>query len=83
MSSLAEGQTITRTVDGNVFRVTYSGNNIYINGFPITVDQWNQVLSGHEVTLSSQGKNAILTSNGSNILSFLQKYAKKFIFNKE
>ena len=68
MSSLVEGQTVTRTVDGNVFTITSSGNMIYINGFPVTVDQWNQVLSGKVVKLSFQGKEATLTSIGSNIM---------------
>ena len=68
MSSLVEGQTVTRNVDGNVFTITSSGNMIYINGFPVTVDQWNQVLSGKVVKLSFQGKEATLSSIGSNIM---------------
>ena len=68
LSSLAEGQTVTRTVDGNVFTLTSSGNIVYINGFPVTVDQWNQVLQGKDVKLSFQGKEAILSSVGSNVM---------------
>ena len=68
MSSLIEGQTISRTVDGNIFTITSSGNIVYINGFPVTVDQWNQVLQGKEVKLSFQGKQAILSSVGSNVM---------------
>ncbi|XP_023325317.1 uncharacterized protein LOC111699020 isoform X5 [Eurytemora carolleeae] len=68
MSSLAEGQTITRTVDGNVFTITSSGNNVYINGFPVTVDQWHQVLRGSTVTLMLDGKTAELSASGSNIM---------------
>ena len=68
MSSLADGQTITRSVDGNIFTITSSGNIVYINGFPVTVDQWNQVLQGQEVKLSFQGKQAILNSIGSNVM---------------
>ena len=68
MSSLVEGQIVTITVDGNVFTITSSGNNVYINGFPVTVDQWNQVISGKAVKLSFQGKEATLTSDGSNIM---------------
>ena len=68
MSSLANGQTIRRTVDGNEFTITSSGNIVYINGFPVTVDQWNQVLQGKEVKLSFQGKEAILSSVGSNVM---------------
>lgn len=67
MTSLAEGQTVTRTVDGNVFTIT-SGNNVYINGFPVTVDQWHQVLRGATVTLTLNGKTAELSSSGSNIM---------------
>ena len=67
-SSIADGQTVTRTVDGNVFTITSSGNIVYINGFPVTVDQWNQVLQGKEVKLSFQGKEAILSSVGSNVM---------------
>ena len=68
MSSLVEEQTISRTVDGNVFTITSSGNNIFINGFPVTVDQWNQVLSGKTVKLSFQGKEATLSLIGSNVM---------------
>ena len=68
MSSIAEGQTIMRTVDGNIFRITSSGNIVYINGFPVTVDQWNQVLQGKEVQLLFQGKEAILSAIGSNVM---------------
>ena len=68
LSSVAEGQTVTRTVDGNVFTITSSGNVVYINGFPVTVDQWHQVLEGKKVELSFQGKKAILSSIGSNIM---------------
>ena len=68
ISSLAEGQTITRTVDGNVFTITSSGNNVYINGFPVTVDQWHQVLRGSTVTLMLDGKTAELSASGSNIM---------------
>ena len=68
MSSIAEGQTVTRSVDGHVFTITSSGNIVYINGFPVTVDQWNQVLQGKEIKLSFQGKEAILSSVGSNVM---------------
>ena len=68
MSSIAEGQTVTRSVDGHVFTITSSGNIVYINGFPVTVDQWNQAVKGKEVKLSFQGKQAILSSVGSNIM---------------
>ena len=68
MASIAEGQTVKRTVDGNVFTITSSGTVVFINGFPVTVDQWHRVLNGEEVKLSFHGREAILTSNGSNIL---------------
>ena len=68
MSSIAEGQTVTRSVDGHVFTITSSGNIVYINGFPVTVDQWNQVLQGKEIKLSFQGKEATLSSVGSNVM---------------
>ena len=68
MESIAEGQTVTRTVDGNIFTITSSGNIVYINGFPVTMNQWHQVLNGAEVKLSFNGQEAILTSVGSNIL---------------
>ena len=59
---------ITRTVDGNVFKIKSSGNVVSINGFPITVDQWNQAVAGKRVKLVFQGRNAILTSKGSNVM---------------
>ena len=68
MSSMVDGQRITRTVDGNTFEIISSADVIYINGFPVTIDQWNQVLNGKEVKLSFQGKEAILSSIGSNIM---------------
>lgn len=68
LSSMVDGQQITRTVDGNIFTITFSGNVVYINGFPVTVDQWNQALSGKEVILSFQGTEAILKAIGSNVM---------------
>ena len=68
MASIADGQTVTRTVDGNVFTITSSGNIVYINGFPVTIDQWHQVLNGAKVKLTFNDQEAILTSIGSNIL---------------
>jgi len=68
LSSMVDGQRITRTVDGNTFEIVSSANVIYINGFPVTIDQWNQVLNGKEVRLSFHGKEAILSSIGSNIM---------------
>ena len=68
MSLFQDGQKVTRTIDGNVFVITSSGNMIYINGFPVTVDQWNQILNGKKVNLSFQGKKATLSSIGSNIM---------------
>jgi len=47
---MVDGQRITRTVDGNTFEIVSSANVIYINGFPVTIDQWNQVLNGKEVS---------------------------------
>ena len=67
MSSLTEGQTVTRTVDGNVFTISSYGNIAYINGFPVTMDEWNQALSGKKVILTFLGKKASLTSIGSNV----------------
>ena len=68
MSSMVDGQTVTRIVDGNVFTILFSGNVVYINGFPVTADQWNQALNGLEVKLSFQGKQATLSSIGSNVM---------------
>lgn len=68
LSSMVDGQRITRTVDGNTFEIVSSANVIYINGFPVTIDQWNQVLNGKEVRLSFHGKEAILSSIGPNIM---------------
>lgn len=68
LSSMVDGQKITRTVDGNIFTITSSGNVVFINGFPVTVDQWNQALSGKEVILSFQGTEAILKAIGSNVM---------------
>ena len=68
LSSMVDGQHIKRTVDGNIFTITSSGNVVYINGFPVTADQWNQALSGKEVILSFQGTEAILNAIGSNVM---------------
>lgn len=68
MSNLAKGQTVTRTVDGNVFTLTSSGNIGFINGFPVTKDEWDQALTGKKVTLTSFGEKAVLSSVGTNIM---------------
>ena len=68
MSSFQDGQKVIRTVDGHVFEITSSGNMIYINGFPVTINEWNQVLNGKKVNLSFQGKTATLSSIGLNIM---------------
>lgn len=68
MSNLAKGQTVTRTVDGNVFTLTSSGDIGFINGFPVTKDEWDQALAGKKVTLTSVGEKAVLSSTGTNIM---------------
>ena len=68
MSSLVDGQTITRTVDGNIFEITSYRNIIFINGFPVTVEQWNQALAGETVIILYKGKQATLVFTESNML---------------
>ena len=55
-------QTITRTVDGNTFTIVYDGDTVTINGFPVTVNDWDTVIKGETVTLRGpRGKTATLT----------------------
>ena len=68
MSSLVDGQTITRIVDGNIFEITSYRNMIFINGFPVTVEQWNQALAGETVIILYKGKQATLVFEESNML---------------
>ena len=68
MSKLKKGQTITRIVNDDVFTIKSDGNMISINGFPVTVDQWSQVLNGKQVKLTEHGKTASLTSDGKSVL---------------
>ena len=42
-----------RTVDGYTFTIVYDGNEVTINGFPVTEDDWNTVIKGTPVTLTS------------------------------
>ena len=42
-----------RTVDGYTFTIVYDGNRVIINGFPVTEDDWNTVIKGTPVTLTS------------------------------
>ena len=76
MSMIAEGQTVTRTVDGNIFSITHSTNGVFINGFPVTVEDWNNMLGGNKITLITNGAETSLLMSGKNILfdgkSFLQ-----------
>ena len=68
MSSFVEGQTVTRTVDGNKFTITSSGNIVTINGFPVTPADWEQVLSGKSAVLTSQRGKVLLSSQGTDVL---------------
>lgn len=55
-------QTITRTVNGNTFTIVYDGDTVTINGFPVTVNDWDTVIKGETVTLRGpRGKTATLT----------------------
>ena len=55
-------QTITRTVNGNTFTIVYDGDTVTINGFPVTVNDWDTVITGETVTLRGpRGKTATLT----------------------
>ena len=69
ISSLTIEQTITRTVDDYTFTIIYDGNTVTINGFPVTVNDWDKALGGETVTLKSPtGKTATLTYKKPNIV---------------
>ena len=69
MSKLLEGERVTRVVDGNIFIIIASSeNNASINGFPVTVGEWEQALAGRKVTLSYNGNQASLTAVGKNVM---------------
>lgn len=65
---MVPGQTINRNVDGTDFKITGRNNTANINGFPVTVEDYKKVLGGENVTLKADGKEAVLSSSGKNIM---------------
>ena len=65
---MVEGQTITRKVDNNEFIITGDGKTAIINGFPVTVAEWDTLVKGQEVTLKKDGKEAKLTFKDKNVM---------------
>ena len=65
---MVPGQTINRNVDGTDFKITGENNTAKINGFPVTVEDYKKVLGGENVTLKAEGKDAVLSSSGKNIM---------------
>ncbi len=65
---MVPGQTINRNVDGTDFKISGGNNTANINGFPVTVDDYKKVLGGENVTLKAEGKEAVLSSSGKNIM---------------
>ena len=62
ITSFTTQQTIIRTVDDVVFTIIYDGKKVTINGFPVTKDDWDDVLKRNTVTLKSpKGNTATLT----------------------
>ena len=65
---MVPGQTVSRTVDGNEFKITGDGKTSIINGFPVTEAQWNEAIGGKPVTLKSEdGKEGVLSSENKNV----------------
>ena len=62
------GQTINRKVDGNEFKITGENNTANINGFPVKEEEYKKVLGGENVTLKSDGKEAVLSASGKNVM---------------
>ena len=69
MTKLVEGERVTRIVDGNIFNIlSSSGSKVSINGFPVTVADWEEALNGKQVTLKFNGSQASLTAAGKNVM---------------
>ena len=68
ITNMTPDQTVTRLVDENVFIITADEHSVYMNSFPVTVELWSQALNGNIVKLSSNGKEAILSSKDKNVL---------------
>ena len=52
-------KTITITVDQNTFVITYDGTVFYINGYPVTKNEWNQVINGKTITLTNNNRDTV------------------------
>ena len=69
INNMVEGETVTRTVDGTEFTIQSISNTIYINNFPVTENDWTQVIKGKTVTLTNEKQEtATLTKKGNTIL---------------
>ena len=63
ISNMMTGQTVSRVVDGNEFKITGDGTAAIINGFPVTETEWKDAMGGKNVTLKSkEGKEGVLSS---------------------
>ena len=60
-------QTTKRKVDNNEFVITGDGKTAVINGFPVTVAEWDTLMKGQEVLLEKDGKEAKLTYADKNV----------------
>ena len=70
MTEFQTSQTVTLTVDENKFVITYDGTTIYINDFPVTEEEWIQVLNGKTVTLTNENKDTITVTKKGEIIYF-------------
>ena len=68
MTSFVKRQTIIRTVDEYTFTIVYDGKTVTINEYPVTVEDWETVLSGKPVTLKSNQGTIKLTYKKPNVL---------------
>ena len=61
---------ITLTLDGNDFDIERDepeGSPVTINGFPVTAEEYQKALDGETVTLSADGRTAVLVSTDGNV----------------
>ena len=68
MTEFKDEQVTTMTVDENQFIIKYENKQITINGFPLTINQWQQVIDGKSVTLKNGGESVTVTLQRGNII---------------
>ena len=67
ISKVNQGDKITLTLDNNEFIITGDGSTAEINGYSVTINQWQKVVDGGSITLTSGSNTVKVTNTGGNI----------------